>query len=143
VQLQVEPARAYHLAPALELLSAAGLPTHGVTERFGHFVVICDDARVIAVAGLEVCGAVAVLRSVVVESTYRGEGLGNELIQGVEKLAARLAIECLYCNARSARGFFAKNGFVDCVADDVPLSILTTTDLHATTQHTLMKKTLK
>jgi N-acetylglutamate synthase-like GNAT family acetyltransferase len=52
-----------------DLLEQSGLPTAGVEEWLSHFLVADSEGEVVGVAGLELYGASALLRSVAVRPT--------------------------------------------------------------------------
>ena len=88
----------------LALLRAADLPETGVAETFRNFVVVRDDETVVAAAGLEVEGDVGLLRSVVVDPAFRGQGLAGLLVAGAVELASHLDLRALYLLTTTARG---------------------------------------
>lgn len=120
---RAEPARVHELASVLALLRDADLPETGVAETFRNFVVVRDDETVVAAAGLEVLGDSGLLRSVVVDPTFRGQGLGALLMAGVLQLASHLDLRALYLLTTSARGFFLKHGFADCPRAEAPPAV--------------------
>lgn len=118
-----EPAKPHDLPAALELLRRSQLPTEGVVEHFGNYVVVRDQGRLVGVAGLEVYGNDALLRSVVVDPDYRGEGAGRSLVDGALALARRMALGQVYLLTTSARAYFERCGFADCAREQAPPSI--------------------
>jgi len=122
--LRAEPARPHDLPGALDLLGRTDLPGKDVAERWGHyFVVREDDARVVAVAGLEVHGEDGLLRSVAVDPEYRGQGLAASLVEAAMARARRLELRSVYLLTTSARGYFARRGFADCPREEAPQAI--------------------
>ena len=118
-----EPAKPHDLLEALELLRRSQLPTDGVVEHFGNYVVVRDEGHLIGVAGLEVYGSDALLRSVVVDPHYRGEGAGRSLVDGALALAKRMELRQVYLLTTSARAYFERQGFADCAREQAPPSI--------------------
>jgi amino-acid N-acetyltransferase len=119
----VEPARGHDLGPALELLSRVGLPTEGVAEHFGHYVVIREDADLVGLAGLEVYGSQALLRGVAVDPALQGEGLGTQLVVAAEDLARRMGVEVLFLITTTAQGFFVQLGYEETDREGAPEAI--------------------
>jgi amino-acid N-acetyltransferase len=119
----VEPARAHDLEAVLDLLRRAGLPATGVAEQFGHFLVVREDADLVGACGIEVCGADGLLRSVAVDSDFRGAGVGTALARAAEELARKLGLKNLYLLTTSAREFFARLGYVEAPRQEVPPGI--------------------
>lgn len=95
MDLQPEPARGHDIAPALELLRRCDLPEKGVAEGFGHYFVVHDDGRLVGLAGLEIHAEDGLLRSVVVEPEYRGQGLAKALVESAVERARRLELRAV------------------------------------------------
>ena len=123
MQWKAESARAHDLEPVLDLLHRAGLPAEGVVETFGHYVVVRTDAVVVGAAGLEVCGEDGLLRSVAVEPSFRGQGIGAGLVSGVRDLAVHLGLRGLYLLTTTAPGYFGRYGFSPCPRGEAPAAI--------------------
>jgi amino-acid N-acetyltransferase len=122
--LHAEPARPHDLPEALDLLGRCELPDHDVAERWGHyFVVREDDGRVVGVAGLEIHGEDGLLRSVAVDTDYRGQGLGASLVGAALERAQRVRLRAVYLLTTTARDYFARHGFADCVRAEAPGAI--------------------
>ena len=113
--------------PAIEdLLMSSGLPTAGVAEALGGFIVAeSDDARrIVGVAGLECCsGEYALLRSTAVDPEWRGTGLGRRLVTHVIAAAESRGIKGLYLLTTTAERYFPSFGFVPTHRDVVPEDI--------------------
>ena len=71
------------------LLESHGLPLAGAREHLATFLVAVHDARVVGVAGAEVHGDSALLRSVAVDDALRGRGIGRHLVERLLQEAAR------------------------------------------------------
>jgi amino-acid N-acetyltransferase len=122
--LRPDPARPHDLSGALDLLSRSGLAQQEVAERWGHyFVVREDDGRVVGVVGLEVHGEDGLLRSLAVDTDYRGQGLGAALVGAALDRAKLLGLGTVYLLTTTARDYFARLGFVSCRRDDAPQAV--------------------
>jgi amino-acid N-acetyltransferase len=121
--LRVEPVGSADLESCLTLLRAAGLPEEGVAEGFARFLKISDGAIAVGFAGLEVHGGHGLLRSVVVDETRRGEGLGVRLVEAASAQARALGLQDLYLLTTTARAFFLGHGFRDVPRDEAPETI--------------------
>ncbi len=104
-------ARSADLPQVLSLLNGAGLPTAGVAEVFSHFVVAESEGRLVGAAGLEIYGASALLRSVVVEDSWRGSGVGRRLIENALDTAKQRGIEDVFLLTTTAEHYFPRFGF--------------------------------
>ena len=123
MEYRAEGAQPPDLSGVLELLRRSDLPITGVVEHFRNFLVVRADVSVVGVAGIEPCGDDGLLRSVAVEPTYRGSGVGRALVHGVLDLARRLEVRSLYLLTTTAREYFRRQGFADCPRDDAPAAI--------------------
>ena len=118
-----EPAKPHDLPEALDLLRRSQLPTQGVVEHFGNYVVVRDEGHLVGLAGIEIYGSDGLLRSVVVDEHYRGEGAGRALVDGALAMAKRMALRQVYLLTTGARGYFERQGFAACARDQAPPSI--------------------
>ena len=122
--LHAEPARPHDLRGALDLLGRTELTEQDVAERWGHyFVVREDDGRVVGVAGLEIHGEDGLLRSVAVDTEYRGQGLAASLVDASVERAKRVQLHAVYLLTTTARDYFARHGFADCPREEAPAAI--------------------
>lgn len=94
------------------LLRACDLPVAGVDEAaMERFVVVERDGAIIGVAGLEIYGRDALLRSVAVSAEARTAGLGSALTEQVLAQAPVLGVQRVYLLTTTAESFFARRGF--------------------------------
>jgi amino-acid N-acetyltransferase len=111
VTLIIEPASPDDVNPVLDLLGRTRLPTEGVREVVGTLCVARRDGQVVGCAALEVYGASALVRSVAVEPSCHGQGLGRRLVAAVEGLASRHGVGELFLLTETAATFFAALGY--------------------------------
>lgn len=106
------------------LLKAHHLPTadlqHG--SQFTLFGCV-TDAQVRGVVGLEVHGHVALLRSLVVPASERGNGLGAALVSHAEQYAAQQDVDTIYLLTTTAAGFFERHGYSHVSRQAAPAAI--------------------
>ncbi len=107
----IEKAVAADLPEILSLLERAKLPGAGVQEHLGGFVVAKEGARVVGCAALEQYGKAGLLRSVVVDVTLRGLGLGQQLTQAMLARARERKLARIYLLTETAQDFFPRFGF--------------------------------
>jgi amino-acid N-acetyltransferase len=70
--VELRTAQESDLPDVLGLLDRTHMPTAGVAGTPSHFVVAESEGKVIGVVGLEMYGGSALLRSAVVEESWRG-----------------------------------------------------------------------
>ena len=107
--------------PAVEaLLVESGLPLAGVAEwveRFWLAEPVDGGTGPVGVAGLELHGDSALLRSVAVAPSWRGSGVARLLTERVLDEARAAGARETFLLTTTADGYFTKLGF-DCVARD-------------------------
>ena len=108
------------------LLTTSGLPLDGVREALPTFVVAQAGDAIVGVAGLELCGEHALLRSVAVNDEWRAHGLGRSLVTRVISDAEARGIRALYLLTTTAEGYFPSFGFRTIARDEVPDDIRAT-----------------
>ena len=125
--------------PAVErLLATADLPTAGIAELFAtradDFVVADDPnapGELAAVAGLEVRGDDALLRSVAVRPDWRAHGLGHALVKRVVCRAEERGLRALYLLTMTAEHYFPRFGFAHVERGAVPAAIAATLEFRS------------
>jgi amino-acid N-acetyltransferase len=97
---------------ALALLQAEGLPVSDLTDKhLEHFFFIGSDGSPTGLVGLEIYGADALLRSLVVGKTARTKGIGSSLVQHAERYAFALQVRAIYLLTTTAESFFERLGY--------------------------------
>jgi amino-acid N-acetyltransferase len=110
-------AEAADLPAVLGLLSRSDLPSAGVAEALPHFVIAEREGELVGVAGLEVYGESALLRSVAVEPSWRGSGVGRTLIERALSVTRERGIDDVFLLTTTAEHYFPRFGFA-CVSRD-------------------------
>ncbi|MGB2867599.1 MAG: arsenic resistance N-acetyltransferase ArsN2 [Bacteroidota bacterium] len=108
------------------LLEKSQLPSEDIGDHLEHFLVAKSDGKVVGAVGLELFGTSALLRSLVVDGTERGKGLGKELYRAVVKHAKDRGVKELGLLTTTAEGFFAKEGFQKAEGEKIPAYIKST-----------------
>ena len=113
---------------ALELLlEAAELPSEDLTpEMLEDFIVAHQGGALVGAAGLERYGEVALLRSVVVEESQRGTGLGKRLVAAMEAQAREAGVQQLYLLTTTADAYFTQLGYSSVAREAAPEAIRNT-----------------
>lgn len=91
------------------------------------FVGLRGEDGLQAVAGLELHGSEALLRSVATTPAARGTGLGKKVTAAAEARARRAGVARLWLLTETAEGFFARLGWARAARDEAPPSIRETT----------------
>lgn len=111
------------LSAVERLLAESDLPLDGVRDAFASFVVADSGGEIVGVAGLEVSGDVALLRSVAVHSAWRSHGIGRALVTRVISDAEARGLRALYLLTTTAERYFPSFGFHAVAREDVPAAL--------------------
>ena len=123
-------ARRADLASARDLLQSAGLPLAGVNEHFvGFWTVHAADNRLAGVAGSERYGASWLLRSLAVDPSFRGQGIGRALLAAVVAEARQLGAREIFLLTTDAHDFFVAHGFSTIQRAAVPAAVQVSEEL--------------
>lgn len=110
------------------LLEAAELPVADIYDHAAAFAGLSTGGRLVATGGIETYGSYGLLRSVAVEESVRGDGLGTRMCDVLEQRAAATGVERLYLLTTTAEGFFAERGYRELDREQVPPSIRGTSE---------------
>ena len=108
------------------LLENSQLPSEDIGDHLEHFLVAKSEGKVVGAVGLELFGASALLRSLVVERAQRGKSLGKELYRAVVTHAKDRGVNELGLLTTTAEGFFAKEGFRKVEGEMIPAYVKST-----------------
>jgi amino-acid N-acetyltransferase len=111
IATRIRQARPEDLGRITELLQTASLPTAGIAEHAGTFLVAEADRAIIGAIGLEVYGETGLLRSAVVDAAIRSEGIGSALCAELLVLARTLGVKKLILLTTTAEEYFRRKGF--------------------------------
>lgn len=140
---ELRTARAEDLPLVSGLLSSAGLPTRGVAEHFGDFVVATEDGRLRGAVGLECYGAAGLLRSLVVDPVSRGRGLGEELTRRALALARERGLSSIYLLTTTAERFYPRFGFEQIPRSQVDPEVMVSSEFKETICQTAVSMRLR
>jgi amino-acid N-acetyltransferase len=126
------------------LLAAADLPADDVRSNPEWFYLAVDGDDRVGIGGLQPAGDDALLRSVVVEASLRGQGYGETLLSTLEARARAEGIEVLYLLTTTAADFFAEYGYTIIDREAAPDPVRGTREFEALcpSSATCMRKTL-
>jgi amino-acid N-acetyltransferase len=118
--MTIEPMQERDREAVHALLRSHKLPLDGLDDHVSHALVARDASGLVGSAALEVYGPYALLRSVAVDESLRGQGVGQLLTAEVLALARRLALREVFLLTETAAGFFPKFGFEPIARTGVP-----------------------
>lgn len=112
-----------------QLLVANDLPTEGVDDHWKTFIVARDGEEIVGCGGAEAHKLAALIRSVAVDGSHRGCGIGRRIVrQLLDRLASR-GIREFYLLTTTAQPYFAKRGFKPIDRDEIHPQLLESAEL--------------
>ncbi|WP_435205090.1 GNAT family N-acetyltransferase [Micromonospora sp. bgisy143] len=82
-------------------------------RRHADFLVVEDDSRIVACAGIQRFGNDWVLDNLCVQSSFQGRRTGSLLLDRILQEAARSAARALYAASSPTNAWFLGHGFVE------------------------------
>jgi BolA family transcriptional regulator, general stress-responsive regulator len=101
-------------------------------EAKTFFGLVTATGEVVAVAGIELCGSDAMMRSVAVADAYRSKGLGRAIVRNLLADLRRKGVNAVYILTQSAEKFFAELGFSKVERGMVPKAVTETSQFTGT-----------
>ncbi len=127
VEITIRPPFASDVKHVKRLLHAAGLPTDDLEADMLAFVAEANGLPIGAIA-IEVFGSIALLRSLVIDSEFRGGGFGSFLIERLEESARKRGVTELWLLTIDADAWFAKLGYEAIGRERAPAAIASTAE---------------
>ena len=115
-----------YLAEIETLLKKCGLPSEDCNQHLDNFYGMTKANRLITIGALQFRDSVALLRSVVVATDNRGQGLAAAMTRYLISLARLNRLSELYLLTETADGYFTRFGFCAVEREAVPDGIKTT-----------------
>lgn len=106
-----------------QLLAAQQLPLDGLDAHVATMVVAKSGEGIVGVAAVELYADGALLRSLVVSPTARGQGLGHQLTEAALNVARRHGVKTAFLLTTTAERFFPRLGFEQISRELVPESV--------------------
>ena len=141
INLELSPS----LAEAAALLAACGLPSDDIEDSFlAHFVVAREGHVAVGLAGLQLLGDTALLRSVAVLAPHRSAGLGSRLVRAAEQHAREVGVSELFLLTNDRQPFFAAHGYLELSRCNAPAHVQATAQFGSSCcgAATLMRKSI-
>jgi amino-acid N-acetyltransferase len=107
----------------VDLLTRSKLPVEGLAPHRDTALVAREPGRIIGCAALELYGNDALLRSVAVEPSFKGSGVGTGLTVAALELARRHHVRRVYLLTETAAEFFPRFGFAPVQRGAVPAAV--------------------
>lgn len=105
------------------LLEQNDLPNKDIEDKNVKIFSLKDGDILIGIIGLEEYEEIALLRSMVTDKKYRGQGYGKILFDEIIKYAKNKRINELYLLTCTAEKYFEKLGFQKLSRNDMPKEI--------------------
>lgn len=116
-------------ADVVRLLESSDLPTSDLTDaHMSHFFYAGLATNPDGVVGVQLFGADALLRSLVVGNASRRRGLGQKLVERAEQHARERGATTIYLLTTTAEAFFKARGYASTPRDRAPPSIQCTAE---------------
>lgn len=139
-----EPATVADLDMIRALLSAGDLPVDDVDEHVDEFVLAKQEGATIGTVAAEYAGEAALLRSLSVAPSHRGQAIGARLLVAIEARAASRGVRELYLLTTGAAAYFEHHGFARTSRESAPEGVRATAQFRTLCPSTAvcMRKTL-
>lgn len=122
-QISIVRAEVEDYQQIINLLTKSKLPTKGVEEILQCTYVAKDGEKIIGCAAIEMYNSSALLRSVAVDNSYRGKGVGLELTKQSIDLSLSNNIKEVFLLTETAENYFTKHGFNKISRSEAPIEI--------------------
>ena len=114
-------------ADIIGLLESAALPTSDLTDdQMTDFFYVGPETAPVGIVGVQLFGADALLRSLVVSTAHRTQGLGQRLVERAEQYARERGAGTIYLLTTTAEPFFRGRGYAPTLRDNAPAAIRST-----------------
>jgi amino-acid N-acetyltransferase len=127
-EIKLRPASVDDLPAVEDLLKRTNLPVEGVTESIDSFVVAESDGQLVGVGGVERCGDYGLLRSVAVDPSAQGRGVGAAVTDKLIADSDASGLRALYLLTTTAESYFPNFGFTTTTRDSVPPEVQKTAE---------------
>jgi amino-acid N-acetyltransferase len=122
--VSIRPARAEDLPRVCALLTAAQLPLDGLEEQFGDGYAVAEaNGSIVGAEGIETYEEAGLLRSAVVDPSWRGRGVGDALTRDRLAWAKARGLREVYLLTTTAADYFPRYGFVRVSRTSAPTAL--------------------
>jgi amino-acid N-acetyltransferase len=139
-----ETASARDLDVIRAMLLASSLPVDDLDEHVAEFILGKQEGVTIGTVAAEYAGEAALLRSLCVSTSHRGQAVGARLLAAIEAKAASRGVRELYLLTTNTAAYFEHHGFSRTSRNDAPEGIRNTAQFRTLCPATAvcMRKTL-
>ena len=124
LSVTVSGVRVEEAAAVKALLTACDLHTDDLdAEKLRHFIAARKGDAVVGVVGLEIVSPHALLRSLAVDEARRGQGIGAQLVEAIERYARLMGVTTLYVLTMTAEKFLSRCAFLRTSRREAPPSL--------------------
>lgn len=110
-----------------KLLASAELPATDITPgSLEHFFGMWEGTTLVGVVGMEVLGAIALLRSLAVATFRHNGGFGARLLEQAEQHARDKGVHTVFLLTTTAESYFKKHGYSPVSREAAPSAIRNT-----------------
>lgn len=114
------------LSVARALLQSNGLPFEDCGQHIENFVGVFRGQKLVGMGGIEVLGDFGLLRSVAVDKSSRGQGIGSAIVEYLHQQARSKKLSYLYLLTETAESYFLALGYEKQTRNDLPVDIKST-----------------
>jgi N-acetylglutamate synthase-like GNAT family acetyltransferase len=104
-------AREEDVEAIVELLKTNNMPVSDLGTGQRMFLVALSDGKTVGCVAVEIYGAAGLLRSLAVNSDFRGKGIGQKLVTEAEAWSRENGLKSLHLLTTTATGFFPRIGW--------------------------------
>lgn len=125
--MKIEKLTPAQMPEAKSLLQLNNLPTedlNGKTNLFGTY----EQDVLVGIAGVELYGEHALIRSVCVAENFRSQGMAEILTEHIEQYARRKGACTLYLLTTTAENYFRRKGFISVDRSEIPDAVKQSTE---------------
>jgi amino-acid N-acetyltransferase len=112
-----------HVETIVQLLKTNNLPVKDLATGQRIFLIALSEGETVGCVAVEIYGVAGLLRSLAVDSNFRGKGIGQKLVAAAETWCRNNGLKSLYLLTTTAVGFFSKINWQNTGRTSVPESI--------------------
>lgn len=123
METKIRSAASYDSDAIVSLLGKNKLPIEDIDKNLSHFFVATIRNQIVGVIGLEQYADYGLLRSMVIDSSYRKNGIASKLITHLFQHAQSVGLKEMYLLTETAKDYFEKKSFQIIQRNEVPSAV--------------------